>query len=105
MLGNPKVGFSWESLVLFELKSILTENIYFWNTHAEAELDFFLTHKGKNIGIECKFADAPKLTSSMKISMKDLGLHKIYVVYPGDKEYQLDKNILAIPISSLEKIF
>jgi len=52
-------------------------------------------------GIECKKMDAPSLTSSMRIAVSDLGLKKLFVIYPGTKRYPLDKNIEAIPLDEL----
>jgi len=41
------------------------EEIYFYATHAGAELDLFFVKNGKNWGIEIKYQDAPKKTKSL----------------------------------------
>ena len=50
-------------------------------------------------GNEVKYQDAPKLTRSMRISMEDLKLQELLVVYPGSREYALADNIRAVPLA------
>ncbi|MEE9452662.1 MAG: hypothetical protein V3V61_07905, partial [Gammaproteobacteria bacterium] len=45
------------------------------------------------LGFEFKYADAPSLTKSMKISLHELSLDQLTVIYPGDKDYFLTDNI------------
>jgi hypothetical protein len=49
-------------------------------------------------GIECKRADAPRLTPSMRIALKDLQLERIAVVYPGPKRFQIAQTVEAVPL-------
>ena|SRR3990167_2811766 len=72
---------------------IESENCYFWATHQQAELDLLLFHKGKRLGFEFKYAEAPKLTKSMQIAMHDLKLDELVVIYPGTRQYFLAENI------------
>jgi predicted AAA+ superfamily ATPase len=101
----PKLGASWEGFALDCVCRNLGKQdteLYFWNTHAGAELDLFWQQGGKNWGVEFKYEDAPRLTRSMQIAIDDLQLSKLWVVYPGKKEYQLAKNITVLPIEMLE---
>lgn len=99
---HPKVGASWEGYAVEEiLKALTPDQAYFWRTYNGAELDLLLFKKGRRIGVECKRADAPRLTPSMKIAMDDLKLDHLYVVYPGDRKYSLGGNIEAIPLAQL----
>jgi hypothetical protein len=50
---------------------------------------------GKRIGYEFKYADAPKITSSMKIACEDLKLDHLYIVYPGEMRFPLSEKITA----------
>ena len=102
----PKLGASWEGFALECVCQTLGKQdseLYFWNTHAGAELDLFWQHKGKNWGVEFKYEDAPRLTRSMQIAVQDLKLSKLWVVYPGKKEYQLEKTISALPLEMIER--
>lgn len=102
LVQHPKVGASWEGFALEQvLRLWRPDDFYFWATHAGAELDLLLFKNGRRYGVEFKRADAPHLTPSMKIAMKDLGLKRLIVVYPGTQAYRLDKNIDVMPLSDL----
>jgi predicted AAA+ superfamily ATPase len=74
---------------------------YFWGTHAGAELDLLLTHRGRRLGFEFKYADQPAATKSMHVALKDLQLDHLYVVHPGAHRFALDAAITAIPLPTL----
>ena len=100
--GHPKVGASFEGFVIEQLLAAFeTGDGYFWATHGGAELDLLLTRGGKRYGFECKFADAPGTTRSMRIALNDLGLEHIWVVYPGDEAYPLDEKISVLPVAGI----
>ena len=98
--AHPKVGASWEGCVVEELVRIAGErNAFYWATQSGAELDLLLFLRGRRIGVEVKYADAPRRTKSMAIAMQDLRLDHIYVVYPGVEGYALDDRteVLGLP--------
>ncbi|HTS34824.1 MAG TPA: ATP-binding protein [Candidatus Solibacter sp.] len=102
--SHPKVGASWEGYAVEEvIKSFQPDEAYFWATHGGAELDLLLFKNGKRIGVECKRADAPTLTPSMRIAMADLKLDHLHVLYPGDRSYSLAKNVDVAPLASFVK--
>ncbi|GAC1433310.1 MAG: ATP-binding protein [Terriglobales bacterium] len=97
---HPKVGASWEGYAVEEvIKSVRADEVYYWATHNGAELDLLLFKGGRRIGVECKRADAPVLTPSMRIALHDLKLDRLYVLYPGDKAYSLGKKIEVVPLA------
>src|SRR5450631_1519428 len=97
---HPKVGASWEGYAVEEvLKSFRPDEAYYWATHNGAELDLLLFKDGRRIGVECKRADAPALTPSMKVALADLKLDRLCVLYPGDKTYSLAKKVEVIPLA------
>ena len=99
---HPKVGASWEGYAIEEiLKALRPDDAYFWATHQGAELDLLLFKNGRRIGIECKRADAPTFTASMRIAMADLKLDELRVAYPGTKRYPLAKNVEVVPLAEL----
>jgi hypothetical protein len=52
--------------------------------------------------VEFKRADAPQLTTSMRIAISDLALDALYVVYPGPHRYAVaPANAEAIPLSTV----
>ncbi len=100
--GHPKVGASWEGFVIEQtLTQIVGARGFYWRTQAGAELDLFLTIRGERIGIEIKRSDAPKVTPSMQSALKDLKLHRLFVVYPGNTRYALSDRIDVLPLDAL----
>lgn len=96
---HPKVGASWEGYAVEEvLKALQPDEAYYWATYQGAELDLLLFKKGRRIGIECKRADAPTLTPSMRIAMDDLKLDELRVVYPGERRYSLGRKVEVVPL-------
>ena len=51
--------------------------------------------------MECKRADAPKLTASIRIALDDLGLERVAVIYPGAKRYAMGDSVEAVPLKAL----
>lgn len=98
--SHPKCGASWEGFAMEELlRSIRPREAYFWGVHAQAELDLLLFHKGKRLGFEFKFGDAPTMTRSMRIALEDLKLDRLVVVYPGRRRYRLAENVEVSPLN------
>ncbi len=103
VLSHPKLGASWEGFVIEQIISCTgSQNYYFWSTHSGAELDLLLFMKGRRIGFEIKYTDAPKVSRSMQIAIKDLKLDQLQLVFPGKKSYPLSAQINALSISDLE---
>ena len=103
--GHPKIGASWEGFALEHIiHACRTRDVYFWATHAGAELDLMVTIAGKRHGFECKYKDAPGRKRSMHIAIKDLGLEHLWVVYPGDQKYGLDDKITVIPLETISQL-
>ncbi|MEP7084152.1 MAG: ATP-binding protein [Betaproteobacteria bacterium] len=99
---HPKVGASWEGYAIEEvLKALQPDEAYYWATHNGAELDLLLFRRGRRIGVECKRADAPTLTPSMRIALTDLKLDELHVVYPGEKRYSLARKVEVVPLAQL----
>ena len=98
--SHPKVGASWEG---FALEHIIAhaDEAYFWATLQGAELDLLLIRGGRRIGVECKRTDAPRITASMRIAIDDLGLERLWVVYPGTAPYALSDRINVAPLADI----
>ena len=98
---HPKLGASWEGFVIEQIiAQVQPTEAYYWRTQAGAELDLLLMQRGRRIGIEVKYGDAPALTPSMRSAYTDLKLAKLLVVYPGLQRYQLAKNVEVMPLES-----
>jgi predicted AAA+ superfamily ATPase len=102
LLLHPRSGASWEGYVIEEvIKAVAPDEVYFWATHAGAELDLLLIKNGLRLGVECKRMDAPRLTSSMRIALDDLALHHLTVIYPGDRPYPLADRVSVVPLTAI----
>ena len=60
-----------------------------------------LVKNGCRYGVECKRADAPRVTPSMRISLQDLKLEHIAVVYPGLRRYAIADRMTALPLEQM----
>ena len=103
--GHPKVGASFEGFAVEQIAGAFAgSGVYFWATHGGAELDLFVMRGGKRYGFECKLADAPGTTRSMRVALNDLELEHLWVVYPGDEAYPLDDRISVLPITDIQAL-
>ncbi len=100
--SHPKLGASWEGFVIEQiLATERHDEAAFWATHQGAEIDLILRRGGRLIGVECKRADAPRLTPSMRIALEDVGLERVAVIYPGEKRYPIADRVEAVPLRDL----
>jgi uncharacterized protein len=98
LLGHPKAGASWEGFAIEQvIQTLSLKDVFYWATHSGAEIDMLFTFSGKRYGVEVKMNENPQPTKSMHIAINDLLLEKVFVVYPGDDSYGLEKNIIAAP--------
>ncbi len=99
LLGHPRLGASWEGFALEQvLKFVNPSEAYFWATYSGAEIDLFFIKEGKRYGVEFKFNEAPKVTKSMRVAIKDLSLEHVWIIYPGENEYPVDEKISVVPL-------
>lgn len=96
---HPKVGASWEGFVIEQvLATQAHDEAAFWATHQGAEIDLILRRGQRLFGVECKRADAPRMTPSIRIALEDPSLERVAVVYPGDRRYVLDERVEVVPL-------
>jgi predicted AAA+ superfamily ATPase len=98
-LGTSGEGFALECVIRSIGKR--NEEVFFWSTHRGAEVDLFWQHQGKNWAVEFKYMEAPRKSLSMPSALKDLGLERLWVVYPGSRKYRVTDKITALPLSSI----
>lgn len=100
--AHPKVGASFEGFALEQVVRRLGvdwDECYFWGTHQGAELDLLVVRGRTRLGFEFKHTDAPGVTPSMKMALKDLKLQRLDVVHRGRETFPLGERIRAVPIS------
>jgi len=98
------LGIAWRNQRNRHLQLLRPSQAYFWGTHSGAELDLLFFHRGRRYGMEFKFTEAPAMTKSMVHAARDLGLEHLWVVYPGEHRYPVEKNISACPLKALPSL-
>lgn len=107
LVKTPKIGPLWEGFALEQVITCLqikSQDCYFWSTHNEAELDLLAFKNGKRIGFEFKYTDSPKITKSMKISLEDLKLDHLYIIFPGTFTFSMEEKITACGLEKINEI-
>lgn len=103
LLGHPKVGASWESFAMQEIVRLLGvpwDRCYYWATQRGAELDLLVFEGGRRLGFELKRTSSPRTTRSMHSALEDLGLDRLYVVYPGEERFPLHERVEALGLQA-----
>ena len=102
---HPRYGASWEGFALEQtLLAHGARGAFFYATQRGAELDLLLLRRGRRWGFEFKCTDAPRTTKSMHRVIEDLGLERLWVLYPGDREYPLSDSITALPLKEIHNL-
>jgi predicted AAA+ superfamily ATPase len=105
LLGHPRLGASWEGFAVEQILRVFEPpDAFFWATHGGAEIDLFFIHRGRRLGFEVKFSEAPKITRSMLIARQDLGLEQLWIVHPGPHRYPVRDGLTVIPLAELPEI-
>jgi len=104
LLSHPKVGASWEGFVIEQvLAAVPHDEAFFWATHQGAEIDLLLRRGERMVGVECKRADAPRVTPSIRIALDDLNLERVVVIYPGTRRFRLTDRVEVVPLEALRE--
>src|SRR6266704_3033970 len=94
------LGASWASFAMEQVVARAgAREAYYGRTQAGAEIDLFLMLRGKRVGIEMKYSDAPGMTRSLAAALADLRLDRLLVVHPGKARFPLGKKVEALPLA------
>jgi predicted AAA+ superfamily ATPase len=107
LLRTPMLGSVWEGFALEETLQALeirSGEAFYCRTSNGVELDLLLQYQAKRLGFEFKFADALKISKSMNSAFEDLKLNHLYIVYPGERTYEIDSKITVLSINDLKTI-
>jgi uncharacterized protein len=101
---HPKVGASWEGFCVEEIARLLRarkHELFFWRTHAGAELDLLFVRGEIRWGFEIKRTTSPVVTPSMRTALADLKLRRLVVIHAGTDAWQMGEQIDAVPLQLL----
>ena len=105
LLAYPRAGASWEGFVVEQiLHAVRPSNAWFWAAHGGGELDLLVFARGRRIGFEVKFNEAPDVTQSMRGVVRVLSLDHLFVVCPGRDTYPVDSHISVLPIRDVPDV-
>jgi predicted AAA+ superfamily ATPase len=101
---HPKVGASWEGMMLRQVTARLgaePEECFFWAAHAGAEIDLLVVRGRKRWGYEFKRTSSPSLTRSLRTALEILRLDHAYLVHAGERSFPLHRRVTAVAAESL----
>ena len=102
LLGHPRVGPSWEGFAIEQiLRALGRSDAWFWGAHGGGELDLLVIERGRRIGFEVKFNEAPRVTAAMRNVAETLALDHLFVVCPTPHAYPVDAGITVLPITEV----
>jgi len=108
LYSHPSLGGSWEGFVIEQILGLMPDDdrACFYRTNAGAEIDLYLAdHPRGPVAIEIKYSLSPKLAKGFWNGYEDLKCKRGFVVYPGEEYYPVGKNVFALPVKDLKKIF
>ena len=92
---QPRAG---EGFVIDQiLRAVRPTGAWFWGAHGRGELDLLDLEKGRRIGFEMKFNEAPDVTRLMRDTVRLLALDHLFVVSPARDAYPVDTRISVLP--------
>jgi len=104
LLAHPILGVSWEGFCIEQiiaLSEARAEDCFTWGLQSGAEIDLVLVRPSGTYGFEFKASGTPKRNRSMLRALADLPLKKLFVIYPGQRNYPIDEKIETIGLPNL----
>jgi predicted AAA+ superfamily ATPase len=97
--GHPIAGASWEGFVVEQVAASLPTmaQMGFYRTAVGAEIDLVIDAGGRRVGVEIKFASAPKPARGFWQAMEDLALDEALVAAPVPRGYPLADRVRVVP--------
>ncbi|MCY3933323.1 MAG: ATP-binding protein [Acidobacteria bacterium] len=105
LLGHRCVGASWEGFAMEQILSALGQPTpWFWSAHGLGEIDLLLLLRGRRIGFEMKFSEAPQVRASTREIASALGLDHLFVVCPTRQAYPAARDITVLPATAIPSL-
>src|SRR5206468_4042918 len=90
-----RMGFSWESSCIEHLihdAGLVGDDCFHYSVQGGAEIELVARLGGAVYGSECKHVDVPKITKTMLAVAEDLGMKRVFAVYPGSDTFVMDSS-------------
>ncbi len=103
LLGNPKLGDSYEGFVAEQILSAIPSDTqaWFYRTAAGAEIDLVLEFGNERWAIEIKHSSAPTTSRGFYEGCRDIQATRKIVIYPGTEAYNAKDNVEVMPVTAL----
>ncbi len=102
LLGNPRVGASWEGFMIEQILCVLNQpQAWFWAAHSGGEIDLLVQYRGRWLGFEIKFAEAPTISKLIHKTAELLALDHLFVVCPARRAYTVSETISILPATDI----
>ena len=105
LADHPLADASFEG---FAIEQVVTRTgawrADFWSGVGGGDLALVIGSSSRRYGFRTERTKAPRVTRSMRRALSDLGLKRLFVVYPGADRYELDRRIEALPVADLPAI-
>ena len=102
--AHPARGASFETFLIDQLVTAYRRvapgsQAYFWRTAQGDEVDLLMDLGPRRVAFEVKLHRAPGRgdVQGLRRCMRDLGLPRGYVLYPGHERYSLGDGLVALP--------
>lgn len=101
LLGNPKLGDSWEGFVIENIFSVAPSGAqsWFYRTSAGAEIDLVLKFGDQCWAIEIKHTGAPKVSKGFYIACEDIQPTAKFVIHAGQDSFPIGEGIEATALN------
>lgn len=104
LLGHRRAGASWEGFAMEQILSALGQPTpWFWSAHGLGEIDLLLLLRGRRIGFEMKFSEAPRVRAKTREIASALGLD-LFVVCPTRQAYPAASDITVLPATAIPSL-
>ena len=105
--SHPSYGASWEGFCIEQIVrgfDLDESKCGCYSVQSGTELDLVVETRDGLIGLEFKGGSAPTRTRSMTEAIRDLGLRRVFVIYPGTRRYSLDETIEVLPMTMCDEL-
>ena len=105
LLGNPRVGASWEGFIIEQILCVLNQpQAWFWAAHSGGEIDLLVQYRGRWLGFEIKFSEAPTISKLVHKTAELLAFDHLFVVCPARRAYAISEIISVLPASDIRDL-
>ena len=102
LLAHSSVDASWKGFVIEQiLRALRPPTAWHWAAEGSGALDLLIVDKGRRIGFNLKFGEAPRVTGAMGQIVRLLSLEHLFEVCATGGARRVDARISVVPVRDL----